>query len=406
MRYLFFRKYTLRKINKYVLILLLILTCFNSCTLKQNGSKDDFTFIVAADWRYTTTEPYHTTEYFLGALEAIADVGKGAFMLSPGDVEPPSQSRALISQVLGADYPWYAVVGNHELEDPTYMDYLRQLNRGEKSLPNIVRKGPPGCEETTFSFDYGDCHFVVLNQYFNGESDMGTDGDVVPELLAWLDKDLAANRKKFVFVAGHEPLLPIPDMHNGRLRKRGTALDKYPDNAFNFYQLLMKYGVNAYFNGHTHNASIARINGLWQVDTGHARGIEDLYPEMIFQGISSIFTNGKETGMTRDQAVQKYFWKQPYAIKKVLDYLELTNNVYYKELADEPALKALKFFFAKAEKMGDVRSEFFRTYWNNWDLSRSTFMKIRIRGDNIFVDVYRNDAKGGPYSLVYTEKLQ
>ncbi|MCH7762297.1 MAG: hypothetical protein IIB95_00975 [Candidatus Marinimicrobia bacterium] len=69
-------------------------------------------------------------------------------------------------------------------------------------------------------------------------------------------------------------------------------------------------------------------------------------------------------------------------------------------------MKALKFFFAKAEKMGDVRSEFFRTYWNNWDLSRSTFMKIRIKGNNIFVDVYRNDAKGGPYSLVYTEKLQ
>ncbi len=86
--------------------------------------------------------------------------------------------------------------------------------------------------------------------------------------------------------------------------------------------------------------------------------------------------------------------------------MELTNNVYYKELADEPALEALQLFFTKAEKMGDMRHEFFNTYWKNWNLARSTFMKVRIGGDHIFVDIYRNDAKGGPYLLVYTEKLQ
>jgi hypothetical protein len=48
---------------------------------------------------------------------------------------------------------------------------------GGVSLPSIVNAGPPGCEETTYSFDYGDAHFVVLNEYYNGTSDRGTDGD-------------------------------------------------------------------------------------------------------------------------------------------------------------------------------------------------------------------------------------
>jgi hypothetical protein len=31
----------------------------------------------------------------------------------------------------------------------------------------------------------------------------------------------------------------------------------------------------AYFCGHTHNASAALINGVWQIDCGHARGRGD-----------------------------------------------------------------------------------------------------------------------------------
>lgn len=398
------RNYSLVKYG-YLMIFLPLVFSLIACVSKPNENGDELAFIVAADWRYTATEKFHSEQYFLGALEAIQKVGKGAFILSPGDVEPPSASRALISQILGAEYPWYPVIGNHELDNPSYMEYLRNYNHGGKSLPNVVRAGPPGCEETTYSFDFGNCHFVVLNQYFDGELDNITDGDVVPELLKWLELDLAENTKKHIFVAGHEPLLAIPDMHNGRMRKQGTALDKYPQNVFKFYQTLMKYGVVAYFNGHTHNASISRLNGLWQIDVGHARGIENIYPGMVYQGIQGIFTNGIDIGMTKDQAIDKYFWDQPYEIKKVLDYMDLTDGVYYKELADEPALEALQQFYFEAERLGEKRDEFFQTYWKNWSISASTFTKINVRNNEITADVYRNDAKGGPYTLVYTEKL-
>ena len=41
-------------------------------------------------------------------------------------------------------------------------------------------------------------HFVVINEYFDGASDTGTDGDVVNALYIWLDADLSINTKPIV----------------------------------------------------------------------------------------------------------------------------------------------------------------------------------------------------------------
>src|SRR3990170_4017223 len=60
--------------------------------------------------------------------------------------------------------------------------------------------GPPGGVETTYSFDYGNSHFIVLNEYYNGSSDTGTDGDVVDALYNWLVADLNATDRSHIFV--------------------------------------------------------------------------------------------------------------------------------------------------------------------------------------------------------------
>jgi hypothetical protein len=161
----------------------------------------------------------------------------------------------------------YPVIGNHELHRPEDMAYLREYNRGGNALPGIVRTGPPGAEETCYSFDYQDAHFAVINQYYDGSSDAGTDGDVVPALYEWLAEDLAATDKPYIFVAGH--------LDNGRVRHRGDSLDKYQQNNHRFWSLLRAHDVVAYFCGHTHNASAAKINGVWQIECGHARGRGD-----------------------------------------------------------------------------------------------------------------------------------
>jgi hypothetical protein len=88
-------------------------------------------------------------------LKGVQNDG-GAFMISPGDIDPPGDSRWTIDQVLGTDYMWYPVVGNHEEETSSDMDYLRDYNydaNGTGVEPDIVNTGPSGCPETTYSFD-------------------------------------------------------------------------------------------------------------------------------------------------------------------------------------------------------------------------------------------------------------
>ena len=395
------KEYALKNLLLISLCLILVANIF-TCNL---NSGEEFSFIIAADWREKATESFHTSEYFKGALNAIQNVGKGSFMISPGDVEPISDSRDLISKVLAQDYPWYPAVGNHELESEKYMNYIRQYNKGGTTLPNVVRKGPTGCEETTYSFDWNNSHFVVLNQYFDGKSDVGTDGDIVPELLAWLENDLASNTKPIIFVSGHEPLIPMPDMDNGKIRHQGNSLDQYPNRAHSFYQLLMKYNVTAYICGHTHCTSISKINGLWQIDAGHARGIETIYPELMITQILKYIKDGQKHNIDSTNSILNYYNDNKYNIKKVLFYCELTNEVHYKNMADEQAVPALYQFYNNYQNNPVKKEKYIDTYWNNWNLTKSTFMKVSIINKEVKVLVYRNDARGGPYSLTYTEIL-
>ena len=247
---------------------------------QSNHEASDFSFDVTADMRQFANSEHQGSEYFKGACMAILRIGKGAFMVSPGDIDPPDSVYDMVNTVLGPDYPWYPVVGNHESETPSDMQWLREY--GRQHLLDHVTPGPEGCEETTYSFDYKNSHIVVINQYYDGKSDTGTDGDISDALFKWIKNDLESNTQPFIFVFGHEPFVSLPDHDNGRHRHKGDNLDQYPKNSHRFSKLLRQHEITAYINGHTHNFSYAKINGLWQIDTGHARGIGDMGSRSTF----------------------------------------------------------------------------------------------------------------------------
>jgi hypothetical protein len=241
-------------------------------------SNDQFTFVVTADMReYSGSGQYDIPQHFRGVSEAINALGSGVFMVSPGDIDPPADVEWTLRQYIGPNYIWYPVAGNHETETPADMEWLRsyEYDPNGPSPPNIVNVGPPGCQETTYSLDYGNSHFVVLNEYYDGTSDTGTDGDVVDALYNWLVDDLNATDQTHVFVFGHEPAYPQPDADNGRERHLSDSLNQHEANRDRFWNLLMDKGVVAYICGHTHNYSAVQIDGVWQLDAGHSRGMGD-----------------------------------------------------------------------------------------------------------------------------------
>jgi predicted phosphodiesterase len=211
--------------------------------------------------------------YFDGLCEALQTIGAGAFMIIPGDCDPPGPVRATIDRYLGTNYVWYPVIGNHELGQTTNLAWLRE--QAKAGIAHLTRRGPPGAEETTYSFEFENSHFIALDEYYNGKSDSILNNDLPEAAFDWLEKDLGATRKPLIWVIGHVPIQSLPDMDTGRKRHESGSLTTNPAHLERFLQLLKQYHVRAYICGHTHDCSVARVSGVWQADSGHARGAGD-----------------------------------------------------------------------------------------------------------------------------------
>jgi len=353
------------------------------------AAESDLVFIVAADMR-NFAHGDKGVAHFSGACKAIKAVGQGSFMISPGDldVHPPGAVRELIDATLGEEYPWYVVIGNHEPESPSTMEYMRKYGQ---TVPHVVNRGPEGCEETTYSFDWEDAHFVVLNQYFDGTRDWSLEGELVPELLEWLERDLASTEKERIFVFGHEPILPMPDMDNGRIRHQGDSLDEDPENAFAFHQLLLRYDVDAYICGHTHNTSYAKINGLWQLDPGHARGIEDAsYADQMYAAIDNALNEGQAHGIGEADSLRQLYRDDAYHIDRWMKYLGME---------EQPVTQTLAQFYTEYTKDPEARGRYFEEQIHYRGHTRSSFFRVTVGTEEVTVEIYRDDARGGPYEL-------
>jgi Calcineurin-like phosphoesterase len=238
---------------------------------------------VPSSFHFTVTSDIHQkTAIYGGVLDAMLanSGGQGAFQISIGDVcdragQTPQTIRDLIDSRCGAQAVWYPAVGNHDASVATtsasmtwrYAEY--ETGNGVRTpLKKLVsRPGPAGCVATTYSWDLGNAHFVVLNEYWNGGtaagSDVATKGDIVPALRKWLEADLAANTKPLVFVFGHEPAFP-------QHRHAGNSLDNNAANRDAFWDLLRQYRVQAFISGHIHYYYKDLRQGVWQISDGNA----------------------------------------------------------------------------------------------------------------------------------------
>jgi len=284
-------------------LVLFISVLLSGCNLQNNNKKDTFSFVLLADTRAHTGDD---ANFFRGACEAIKKTGEPAFIVSPGDIDPPERVLYTIQKYIDKDIVWYPIVGNHEAETASDMEWMRNYNKKGNTLPNIVNQGPPSTKETMYSFDYKNSHFIVLNEYASDSCDNCTSGDINDMLYAWLKEDLEKTTKTNIFVTGHEPAYPMPDIENQRFRHVHDCLNQHPENRDRFVKLLQKHHVIAYMVGHTHNYSTVKINNLWHIDVGHARGDGDRGAKSTFIKISVTGDNVSYTTYRRDFETREY----------------------------------------------------------------------------------------------------
>ncbi len=210
-------------------------------------------------------------QFFRGICEQIVATSFTDFMLSAGDIHPADDTFWTIQQVFGENYHWFPAFGNHDLIPHDFKWMTAYFaNPAYAIQQHLVNGGPATCPDTTYSFDYQNAHFVMLNVYCDENSAWGIDGSISDVLYDWLAADLAATQQTHIFVVGHEPAFPQTDAETGIVRHYGESLDQYPAARDRFWQLLQTQHVLAYVHGHTHGYSITNYGGVWQVDAGHA----------------------------------------------------------------------------------------------------------------------------------------
>lgn len=100
----------------------------------------------------------------------------------------------------------------------------------------LPQNGPEGYEEQHYSFDYGNCHIVVLNSNALG-APVGAGYD---KIRTWLSDDLNKSNKQWKFIVLHYPPYPAaPDNHAANLEE-------------NWVPIFEQGGVDVVFVGHQH----------------------------------------------------------------------------------------------------------------------------------------------------------
>ena len=311
---------------KKIIFLLLILFTLISCNEKKEKT---FRFYVATDVHMIKQRTDYTSWFFRDKI--LTDIkndsaGIGKFIVVTGDMDPFFRLKESVSEVMGDEYRFYPVIGNHDvgLTNNQYKDFSGAnwgnafdiVKYNKEYLKNIVNWGPSvqspalnnivykdsltgkeyfttydkdnitGAKYTSYSFDEGNSHFIILDLYsglrFKGAEHFGR---ISNELYNWLAKDLSKTRKENIFVFAHQPVWFAPDDNalinvnyrnfcKEKSKKNGadslTWFKKEYESKIKtrdkFWNLLSEHKVAAYFCGHSHHYTANNIEGVWEIN--------------------------------------------------------------------------------------------------------------------------------------------
>ncbi len=190
-------------------------------------------------------------------------------VIVPGDIAPIDVTARAFKEVLGEEMPWLPVPGNHD-QSRSEASQMSSILAGYEKLG--LKWGPAGPSGLQYCFTYRNALFVGLNIYWNGKLAAGSEiagSRLTEEGLKWVKSTLAGSAARYKIVYGHRPAWPLGSRHPK------DALATSPELRDRFWKALAEGGCQLYLCGHTHNYSTIKIEGVWQLDVGHARGTAD-----------------------------------------------------------------------------------------------------------------------------------
>ena len=229
--------------------------------------------------------------------EAFEQVSDPAFILHTGDLVESNYIHEhwnLYFKALGergATVPHFVALGNHDCQGPTsnvFFDYHfnHPNNGGTAAFDSTILQGLTGdraknlanfLDETVYSFNYGDVHFVVLN---SGDARTADDDKVFLDAQrAWLEADLEANADaKWTIVSVHAPFYH----RTGEAESRGWLAD-----------VVESHGVDLVIQGHSH-----LVTRTYPMKNGEI--VTKNSPDLIRKGTGTVYTTVGSTTYNHD----------------------------------------------------------------------------------------------------------
>jgi predicted phosphodiesterase len=226
--------------------------------MASNAHSATFEFVVMADSRGDSDGVNDT---ILSNIVSLISQGNASFVIFPGDLVTGSTTESILTSQLnhwrkvmaplyakntfGAKV--YAGPGNHEISSSGSEVVWQTV------FSDLPFNGPLHEKYMTYSFDYQNSHFIMLD----------TDRVGLQHTINydWLAADLASTTAEHIFVFGHEPAYPVgPHL--------GSSLDTYSDQRDTFWQLLAHYKVDIFFAGHEHLYNHIKLDGVQQIISG------------------------------------------------------------------------------------------------------------------------------------------
>jgi predicted phosphodiesterase len=232
--------------------LLLAAAAVAPSTAMGDDDADSLRVGLVTDLHYADKAPAGTRHYreTLTKLEEAAlqfEMDRPAFLVELGDLIDAADSVETERRYLNTVNREFSAICNdrHYVLGNHCVDTLKK----DEFLEGVQQ------EESYYSFDRGQFHFVVLDSCFRGDGEsygrknfQWTDANIPPAELEWLKGDLIGTSRKTIVFA-HQRM----DVSNNHGVKNNAVVRKVLESAGN---------VLAVFQGHSHRNDVNNIGGI------------------------------------------------------------------------------------------------------------------------------------------------
>ncbi len=201
-------------------------------SLVKGVKKTQFTLVALADVQIAGATDLTLLEKETPKIkEYIASLGTPVYGISLGDLvwDNMAYLASYRNEIAKLGMPIFQVIGNHDHDMKVVGDDLNSAQQYERFF------GP-----TYYSYNIGDCHFVILDDVdYQGGDTKDYTGNITASQLKWLKEDLShVSKDKLIILGTHIPT------------KRRVSSTQVTNNA-DLYKLLEGYKVRI-MSGHSH----------------------------------------------------------------------------------------------------------------------------------------------------------